>query len=30
MNEGKWAEEGKICRYVNKCRVDEGKYVGML
>ena len=30
MNEGKWAGEREICRHVNECRVNEGKYVGIL
>ena len=30
MNEGNRAGRSEICRYVNECRVNEGKYVDML
>ena len=30
MNEGNRAGRREICRYVNECRVNEGKYVDML
>ena len=30
MNEGNRAGRSVICRYVNECRVNEGKYVDML